>query len=207
MSAALERNAFRANEPITVRVQFENQSSEVVQKIEVDLEEMIKFTAHAQDYGPVEGCKTETIASASLLEPIAPKGGFGQSMGTAPKVVSITLPPFKHCTLRSNLIEITHTVRVRAITGWGITNPELDLPVTLHRSGVVQAAFRPPLHQGEMAFGALMPYQPDQNAMQSPYALKLAPSAAVMPWGGAPQQQGMKQPQMAQGLKQPLLKK
>lgn len=196
MSSALEQNAFRANEPINVRVQFENQSSSEVQRIEVEVHEDVYFTAMGE-----RERKVRTIASASLPEAIPAGGGFGENLGTQHKMVQIRLPPFNHCTLRSRLLTITHCVRVRAITPFGITNPSIDLQVTLHRSGLVQAAFSPPLHEGEeLGFVELLPYQPDLNAMQSPFATDLAPSAPVAPWhdGAAPQQQQMVQPQMAQ---------
>lgn len=196
MSAALEQNAFRANEPVNVRVQFENQSSSEVQRIDVEVHEDVYFTAMGEGER-----KVRTIASATLPESIPAGGGFGENLGTDHKLVNIRLPPFNHCTLRSRLLTITHCVRVRAITPFGITNPSIDLPVTLHRSGLAQAAFSPPLHEGEeLGFGEIMAYHPDSNAMQSPFALDFAPSAPVAPWhdGEAPQQQQMAQPQMAQ---------
>lgn len=178
MSAALERNAFRSNEPITVRIQLHNESSSEVQCIVVEVHEDAWFTAQGH-----RAHRARTIAEARLPEPIPAGGGFGENLGTDPKVVSIRLPPFNHCTLRSPLLSITHVVRVRADTPFGITNPSIDLPVTLHRSGLVQAAFAPPLHDGEeFGFGAPIDYKPNPSAMHSPIPVELTPSAPVAPW-------------------------
>jgi len=207
LSAALQFNAFRANEMINVRIQMNNESETTVSGIVVEVLETVHIAAMGK-----HATRFRVIAEVKLPESILPKGGFGEAFGTEPQFVSIRLPPFNHCTLKSQLLTITHSVRVRADTPFGITNPSIDLPVTLHRSDVVQAAFAPPRHEGEdVDFAPAIAYNPNPNAMQSPIAMDSKPSAPVAPQGfegeAPPPQQMMAQQAMQQqgDLKQPLL--
>jgi len=212
LSAALEFNAFRADEMVNVRIQIHNASETTVQGIVVEVHEDAWFTAILGNHRIKRAQKIRILAEAKLPESIQPKGGFGEAFGTEPKVVSIRLPPFSHCTLKSQRLTITHRVRVRADTPYDYTSPSIDLPVTLHRSNVVQAAFAPPRHEGEdVDFAPAIAYNPNPNAMQSPIAMDSKPSAPVAPQGfegeAPPPQQMMAQQAMQQqgDLKQPLL--
>jgi len=177
LGAALEKNAFRACEAVNVRCQIYNNASVEVQRIVVCLRERTQFRAHGHH-------TTAYLCLAQQSLPgVPPGGGFGDRLGTPPTVVSLFLPAvFPHCSLRTPLLQVEHYVEVRADTPFGVNNPSVILPVTLHRSGETMA-FAPmdPHPEDIIHVEAPVAYNPVATAMASPGAIPEQPLVAVMP--------------------------
>mmetsp|Transcript_110403 Transcript_110403/g.191397 ORF Transcript_110403/g.191397 Transcript_110403/m.191397 type:complete len:426 (+) Transcript_110403:89-1366(+) len=180
LGAHLQQNAFRANEPIVVIIQFENASTAEVRHINVELKERIHFVAEGH-------CDTKLHTLASTFLPaVPPSEGFGDWNGTPPVQVQLQVPPVQHCSLRTTLLQVDHFVEIRAQTPFGITNPTIDLPVTLHRSPAVvsmmNAMTQHPANQVPLA--PLAQYHLNPDALASPGEIQMQqPSAPVAPVG------------------------
>jgi hypothetical protein len=178
LGAHLQRNAFSANEIVVVVVEINNQSSTEVSRITVQLIEHTRF--YAEGHG---AHKCYTLAEATL--PMVPAGsGFGSFNGTNPQIVQLHLPlQFPHCSMRSRLMQVEHMVEIKAHTGFGMNNPCINLPVTLHRSPLIALASAPMPHpaDGDVPHAPPIPYSPDAAALHSPVQLDVAPSAPALP--------------------------
>lgn len=200
MGARLAQNAFRANEPILVLVEFENASSVEVRRIKVELKERIHFRAQGHST-----TKHNTLAS-TFLPAVQPSEGFGAWNQTSPMQVQLQVPQVQRCSLRAPLLQVEHCVEVRAETPFGMTNPEIDLPVTLHRSPAVFSMITEmathPSNEG-VPGGDCIPYHPNTAAMHSPGEVQLQPSAPVAPFEADPNQALQTAPVPAQMAMQP----
>lgn len=196
LGAALEKNAFCANENVVVNFQMSNNSSSEVQDIRIDLKERIHL--HAQGR---HSHKTHTLASHVV-------GGVRPGASVPPNLVNLILPPaFMHCSLQTGILQIEHYVEVKGETPFCVDNPSVKLPVTVHRSPLV-ALQMPAMHaQDQMQRVMPVPYQLDPNAMLSPVAVPVQAAPAVAPITAQAMQMAPQQSQMTPGQppQQPLL--
>lgn len=184
LGARLERNAFAANEAVVVVWQLENASSRPISQILIELKETCRFFAEGHS-----AHKCHTLVQLTL--PAIPAGGgFGDWNGTSHQLSQLQLPPmFPHCSLSSRLLQVTHSVVVTAKMPFGINNPVISLPVTLHRSPFVAVGSAPLPHpaDADVPQVPVIPYSPDSAALGSPVPIDMTPSAPIAPLACPPQ--------------------
>lgn len=176
IGAALERNAFRANEAVLVRVEIDNQSSVSVQQVVVQLRECITFRARGHE------TSVRSILAKETLGPVHPGEGYGRIKKTQPLIVTLCLPrAFLHCTVATKVLQVHHFVEIRAETGLFNSTPTVTLPVTLHRSGVFTPSAPLLLDDDGVGVAPLGDYLPNPAALGSPVPVDsaAAPSAVA----------------------------
>jgi len=183
LQGSLSHNAFSGNEAVLVKVSLKNRSSEAIQFIAVELKESISFSANSHS------STRENVLAATELPGLAAGGTLEDAS------VQLKLPPsFANSSVRTSLLTIQPTVEVIAVTGCCVTDPALNLPVTLFRAPEVVAFGKlPRKHKGEaVPYAKPVPYHPDTQALGSPIQVEATvvdPTAPHLEEASAPPQQ------------------
>lgn len=178
LSARLVKDAFTSTDPIILECQVSNQTPENVSGVDISIYEDRILTAESRG-------EIKTVLLATVAMPAIPPGmGFGQWDGTSPRIAEVHIPPTGHCSMSARCMKLRHYVQVQATTARG-NGPTVELPLTLHRSPLVDPAQNVRPHSAEMGIVGSPSHDYDLNPLKvSTIALKYEATEAVAPTFG-----------------------
>lgn len=164
LGAMLQKNAYHAGEMASITYEVDNNSSSLVEGVQVDLIATVSASAKSHRF-----VRTKVLASRNTNS-IAPHSGFGSHRpeNGPPQVLDIKIPhdcPYPSVDLPT--LRINFLLRIRAVTATCVTDPTICLQLTVYQQHIQQAT----LVQGFV------------NEMESPdyYGAPMHTSVAYLP--------------------------
>ena len=130
LASQTDKNAYASNEVATVTYEVNNDSTQKVDSVNIELICNMKYTA--RNHRHYNTIKLVQLRGGSVEK----KSGFGSKVSppTAPFQVQFTLPLVNFSSCQTKTLEISYRIRLQAKTGGFTSNPTVEIPVTLYQT-------------------------------------------------------------------------
>jgi hypothetical protein len=171
LGAHLNKNAYQAGEQASVTYEVNNASSSKVEKVQVNLVAIVRATARGYSF-----VRSNIIASMAC-DGVEPFHGFGSHHleGGPAKQFLLQVPascPYPSVSVST--LNIEYKITVQAETAYCVTNPSIELTLTLYQQQLQQSAMvtghyveenNPADNQNYIPMYASVSYAPDSHAL------------------------------------------
>jgi hypothetical protein len=172
MGSVTNKNAYQLGESVTINYHVGNDSTEIVDHVNVTLHEAGSWSA--QGHGHSFDNVLQNLSLPGVAKGVKQKGGKNRSSGERVDLqVQVLVPPSANFKLQSPTLRISHRIEVEAHTASGFTkNPKISTPLTLYRSQPLPMAVGMAVHS---------PVVVGTPAPAGPVVLEYLPSSMAAP--------------------------